>query len=138
MIDYFGATIDYGKAHHLISAVIEEMQNFRNEKSFKLIYDRIVDFTEKYDIDLKEKRKGGRARAIPTRFANLIITSTIAHRDDEHQFRTSIFYPLIDSIFIELNDRFSNTNLDLLTSLPAMYPESKQFLEFKSLCSFKL
>ena len=115
------------------------MQNFRNEKSFKLIYDRIVDFTEKYDIDLKQKRKGGRARTIPTRFANSIIANTIGHRDDdnndEHRFRTSIFYPLIDSISIELNDRFSNTNLDLLTSLAAMYPESEQFLEFKSLCS---
>ena len=68
----------------MISAVIEEIQNFRNEKSFKLIYDQIVDFTEKYDIDLKQKRKGGRARAIPTRFASSIITSTIARRDDDN------------------------------------------------------
>jgi hypothetical protein len=38
-------------------------------------------------------------------------------------------------LLIELNDRFSNTNLDLVKILAVMYPESEQFLEFKSLCS---
>ncbi|CAF4495809.1 unnamed protein product [Rotaria sp. Silwood2] len=131
-------TIDYGKAHYLISTIIEEIQNCRNERSFKFIYNQILEFSQKYDIDLKQKR-GGRVRKIPDRFSNSIITSTIGHRDDdnnhEHRFRTSTFYPLIDSILIELNNRFSNTNLDILKSLAAMYPESEQFLEFKSLYS---
>ncbi|CAF2773271.1 unnamed protein product [Rotaria sp. Silwood2] len=133
------ATIDYGKAHNLISTIIEEIQNCRNERSFEFIYNQVIEFSQKYDIDLKQKRRRGRVRTIPARFSNSIITSTIGHRDDdnndEHRFRTSIFYPLIDSILIELNDRFSNINLDLLKSLAAMYPDSEQFLEFKSLCS---
>jgi len=123
----------------LISTIIEEIQNCRNERSFRLIYNQIVEFSKKYDIDLKQKRRGDRVRTIPVRFASSIITSSVGHRpndnNDEHQFRRSMFYPLIDSILIELNDRFSNKNLDLLKILAAMYPESQQFLEFKSLCS---
>ena len=42
-------------------------------------------------------------------------------------------YHVIKLIFIELNDRFMDTNLDLLTSLTDMYPENEKVLEFKAL-----
>ena len=136
---YLGETIDYGKADSLISSIIEKTKNLRDEQSFKSIYNQIVDFSQKHDIDLTRRRKNRRGRVIPSHFADSIITTTVGHRNgdinDEHWFRTSIFYPLIDSILVELNDRFSNTNLDLLRSLAVMYPENEQFLEFKSLRS---
>ncbi|CAF4928516.1 unnamed protein product, partial [Rotaria sp. Silwood1] len=90
-------------------------------------------------IIMREKKRC-RTRTIPARFANPIITSTVGHRDDdgndEYRIRTSIYYPLIDAILIELNDRFSNSNLNLLTSLSSLYPESENFLEFHSLREF--
>ncbi|CAF5141682.1 unnamed protein product [Rotaria sp. Silwood1] len=106
-------TIDYGKPSVLILSIIDQIKKFT---------------------------KRCRTRTIPARFANPIITSTVGHRDDdgndEYRIRTSIYYPLIDAILIELNDRFSNSNLNLLTSLSSLYPESENFLEFHSLREF--
>ncbi|CAF1216123.1 unnamed protein product [Rotaria sordida] len=133
-------TIDDGKASVLILSIIDQMKNLRNEESFKSIYDQIIQFCQTYDIDIKQKRKRCRTRIMLARFANSIITSTVGHRDDdandEYRIRTSIYYPLIDAILIELNDRFSNSNLNLLTSLSSLYPENESFLEFQSLSKF--
>ncbi|CAF3767631.1 unnamed protein product [Rotaria sp. Silwood1] len=106
----------------------------------------IVKFLQQHNIQLDlciaqcYDGKRCRTRTIPARFANPIITSTVGHRDDdgndEYRIRTSIYYPLIDAILIELNDRFSNSNLNLLTSLSSLYPESENFLEFHSLREF--
>ena len=135
-----GETIDYGKASVLILSIIDQMKNLRNEESFRSIYDQIIQFCQMYNIDIKQKRKRCRTRTIPARFSDSIITSSVGHRDDEandeSQIRTSIYYPLIDAILIELNDRFSNSNINLLTSLSSLNPENENFLKFQSLRQF--
>uniref|UniRef100_A0A3B3T0S8 DUF4371 domain-containing protein n=1 Tax=Paramormyrops kingsleyae TaxID=1676925 RepID=A0A3B3T0S8_9TELE len=44
-------------------------------------------------------------------------------------FRTSFFYPVIDSMLNELNRRFSNTNCELMRSIQSLSPQSDAFLK---------
>ena len=54
---------------------------------------KLLKLSAKYDIDIKQKRRSG----VGTMGARIFIRSPIAHRDDEHQFPTSIFSCLIDT-----------------------------------------
>ena len=66
--------------------------------------------------------------------------STIAEResiDTQSKYRTSIFYPVIDSILIEMRDRFSTMNINILSGISSLSPEAPTFLkleELKTLC----
>ena len=57
--------------------------------------------------------------------------------DTQSKYRTFIFYPVIDSILIEMRDRFSTTNIDILSGVSSLSSEAQMFLkleELKTLC----
>ncbi|CAF4107884.1 unnamed protein product [Rotaria socialis] len=88
---------------------------------------------EKYGIDMNRKSKHRRANIIPTRFKDAFITSTIGHRQEitsEYGYRDNIYYSLIDAILIEMRDRFSPSNIALLSSLSSISPQNKNFLNY--------
>lgn len=63
------------------------------------------------------------------RFIN---TSSVGQRDvfnTEDQFRTDTYYPVIDSILIELIDHFSGQHMENLSSISALCPDHKNFLD---------
>ena len=86
---------------------------------------------------MKERRR----KTASTRFTNCFITSTIGQReniDNKEKYRISIFYPVIDSILLEMNDRFSKENVEILRSISSLTPDSSIFLEteaLKALCT---
>ncbi len=48
------------------------------------------------------------------------------------------FYPIIDSILIELNDRFSSENMEILKGISALCPDSGNFLQVKTIKTFAM
>ncbi|CAF4564601.1 unnamed protein product [Rotaria sp. Silwood2] len=65
--------------------------------------------------------------------------NTVGQRDDnqyEHYYRTCIYYQLIDNILVELRDRFSSRNLQILSGISSLCPESDNFLHFDTLKPF--
>ncbi|CAF3612443.1 unnamed protein product [Rotaria socialis] len=133
-------SLDFGKAHTLISAVIDQIVALRNEENFSKIFDQINQFCADNNVDLNVKVKERRLKTTSTRLKNFLVTSTIGEReiiDCECKYRTSIFYPVIDSIILEMRDRFSTTNMDILRAVSSLSPESSTFLELtelKALC----
>jgi hypothetical protein len=47
-----------------------------------------------------------------------------------------IFFPLIDCMLVELNDRFSSKTLSMLKSISTVYPESENFLNIDYIDEF--
>jgi hypothetical protein len=133
-------SLDFGTAHSLISAVINQINGIRNEEEFAKLYDQITEFSAENNIDLNIKIKERRTRRTSTRFENCIITCTVGQReeiDNKNKYRVFVFYPVIDSILLEMNDRFSTTNLEILRSISSLSPDSTAFLkieELKALC----
>ncbi|CAF4003689.1 unnamed protein product [Rotaria sordida] len=65
-----------------------------------------------------------------------VVTSTIGQQDDdenEYYYRTYIDYQVIDNMLVELEDRFSSKNLELLSGISSLCPDSNTFLDFDSL-----
>jgi precorrin-6x reductase len=47
-----------------------------------------------------------------------------------------LYYPIIDSILLELKNRFSDDNILILNGISALYPESNNFLHIDSIRPF--
>ncbi|CAF3192960.1 unnamed protein product, partial [Rotaria sp. Silwood2] len=129
-------SLDYAESQFLILSVIDQLQNERNETSFKSIYSAVLDFANRHGIDMNRKSKQRRSNKIPTRFKDAFITSTMGHRKEfltEADYRENIYFPLIDAILVEMRDRFSPSNLAVLSSVSSMSPQSKSFLNYDQL-----
>ncbi|CAF0922419.1 unnamed protein product [Didymodactylos carnosus] len=134
-------SLDYGKARLLISSIIEQMKSYRDDNSFESLYSKVLQFCKENDIDINQKPRQRRQKKVPACFNDSIITSTIGHRDyadNQEQYRTSIYYLLIDSVLIELNPRFSSEAMELLSSISSLCPKHEKFLDFEILKPFAL
>jgi hypothetical protein len=56
----------------------------------------------------------------------------------EDQYRANLYYPLINFILIELNDRFSFENMQMLNGISALCPDSDNFLQTEVLKPFTI
>jgi hypothetical protein len=103
------------------------------------MYQTIISFCEENNINLNDKVKRNRKRVVSIRYKDCVIESTIGQRDNNENkqyYRTCIYYQLIDNILIELEDRFSSNNLQLLSSISSLCPTSDTFLDFETLKFF--
>ena len=133
---FIATTLDYGKAQHLILSIIEKLNLSRDEKYFEELFRTITTFCEANNINHSDKPRQHRQRAVSIRFKDSVITSTIGQRDNnynEQYYRIHIYYQLIDNILIELKDRFSSKNLNILSGVTSLCPHSDTFLHFDEL-----
>ncbi len=56
--------------------------------------------------------------------------------DNKNKYRIFIFFPIIDSILLEMNDRFSKTNTEILRDISLLSPDSSTFLEIEELKAY--
>ncbi|CAM4938755.1 unnamed protein product [Rotaria socialis] len=136
-------SIDYASAKEFIRSIIDQIKFMRNETTFKCLINDVADFGKKHNINLDQPTRLRRRASIPTRFKDSVIfTTTIGQRDrgdqqsfksNEDKFRQELFYSLIDSILLELNDRFGDENILLLASVSAVHPKNQKFLDTEEL-----
>lgn len=124
----------------MINSIIKQINDIRNEDEFDKLFEEILEFCFKNGINFNIPVRHRRTKTVSTRFKDCIIMDTIGQREsinDKHEFKDRIFYPVIDSILIEMNDRFSNSNLEILRGIASLSPNSATFLnveELKYLC----
>lgn len=131
-------SLDFGRAHTLISAVINQIGELIDGEEVSTLFGQISEFCVQNEIDLNIKTKQRRRRMISTRLENVLVASTISEReeiDNEIKYRTCVYYPVIDSIIAEMNNRFSQKNIEILHDVSSLSPHSPGFLEAKELKS---
>jgi hypothetical protein len=131
--------VDFPKAQSLIKSVISQITDLRREEEFSGIYTQISNFCKEHDIDLLSTSKERRIATVSSRFKDAFINSSIGQCDninDEDKYRINLYYPLLDSILIELNDRFSSQNMEILNGISALCPDAENFLQMEVLKPF--
>lgn len=131
--------MDFCQAQYLVKSVIAKIANLRDEHAFSLIYTQITSFCREHHIDLSSTPRPRRIKTVSSRFKDAFVTSTIGQRDslnNESNYRINLFYPIIDAALIELNDRFSAHNMEILISMSALCPDSENFLQSEILKPF--
>ncbi|CAF1918351.1 unnamed protein product [Rotaria magnacalcarata] len=90
--------IDFGKAHTLTSATINQINELRSGKEFSRLLVEITEFCVENNIDLSVNVN---KTTISTRFKNCSVTSTIGQCeeiDNENEYKDFDFYPLSNEI----------------------------------------
>jgi hypothetical protein len=108
----------------------------RNENSFKELFQQAVIFGNENGIDMNGSVRARRQKTIPSRFKDCIVTTSVGHRDynnSEENLRITMYFPTIDSIMVELNERFSCHNLQIVKSIISLSPINENFLDIETL-----
>ena len=122
--------MDFCQAQYLIKSVIAQLADLRNEHVFSLIYTEITSFCQEHYIDLSSTPRRRRVKEVSSRFKDIFVTGTIGQPDNmnnEDNYRINLVYPIVDAVLIELNDRFSVHNMEILISISALCPDSENF-----------
>ncbi|KAK0154207.1 hypothetical protein N1851_003719 [Merluccius polli] len=62
-------------------------------------------------------------------FMDLLSHPQLVSETDKDYFRTTVFYPILDTVNAELERHFSKTNCDIMKGIQALNPKSNSFLE---------
>lgn len=112
------------------------LQESREEASFQQIFQSINVFCQENNITLAPNPAGRRKRLVSSRITDFIVESTTGQRErnqTEEFYRTRIYYPLIDNMLVEMKERFSSMNLQILSGISSLSPDSDSFLFYDSI-----
>lgn len=129
-------TVDLSRAVDLVNALVQILKDQRQESFFDKLWDETLNICEQCDSATSEAK---RQKMLSSRLSGYCTLSTVGQREverDKDMFRTSFFYPVIDSMLNELNRRFSNTNCELKRSIQSLSPQSDAFLKESDVFSF--
>lgn len=82
-----------------------------------------------HSIDVIGSRPS-RKRKLPSLCEAVILESTgSSEAATSQQFKIGLYYPILDAFLMELNQRFSERNVEIVRAIRACSPQCAQFLE---------
>ena len=125
-----GTQVNLGKAGDLVTATVSTLVSLRTDEEWDKVYAYAERVAEVNEIDFNPLPP--RARQLPLNLRGDIITvSTTGSREilsTKDNCKVNLYYPVIDSFLAELNQRFSEKNIDFMKSISSLNPDSKSFL----------
>jgi hypothetical protein len=131
-----GVCTDLGSAQNLIITICEQFNLMRDENLFKELFRQAVVFRDEHDIDMNGFIRTRRQKPIPSRFKDCIVTASLGHRNyntNEENMRLTMYFPAIDSMSIELNERFPCHHLEIAKSVASLSSVDEKFLAIETL-----
>ena len=115
---------DIVNAVRLVSTTKQCLQELRSDDGYRQFVDTVIEFCVNHSIDIPDFDqtyilRGGRARHQPDKLTK------------EHYFRVEIFRATLDTQLFELNQRFNEKVMDLLSTSATLIPKYK-FKGFKA------
>ncbi|CAI6362872.1 unnamed protein product [Macrosiphum euphorbiae] len=130
-----------GQATSAINGVISTLQDKRSDKSFKLLWDDITNFSKKFGICLNNEESSKKRKPVDNqRLNNSLVTSTIGSREDnltgEKYWKANVYNTIIDNITNRMKTRFSDESQKLAKSIDNFFildfDGSLEFIEYYS------
>jgi len=130
-----------GQATSAINGVISTLQDKRSDKSFKLLWNDITNFSKKFGICLNNEGSSKKRKPVYNqRLNNSLVTSTIGSREEnltsENYWKADVYNTIIDNITNRMKTRFSDESQKLAKSIDNFFildfDGSLEFLEFYS------
>jgi len=135
-------------AQKLVSAVSSNLQAFRDKPdAWAGIWAASVAVCEAHAIPVEhevlptEGIRPRRKRKIPQALNEFVVEASIEQQNDlttSHQYKTQLFFPILDRILQELQRRFAPVNEVIHNGVDALLPTSPTFLEVSVLEPFAL
>lgn len=128
-------SLNLSAAADMIDSVTEDLASERQEDTWKSIWQRAINLAHSVSIDTVPPAPR-RVRRIPDRLKESVVMTTTGQQDvvsQEEEYRSKLFYPVLDRILAELATRFDEPNKSLLRSISCLEPSSPHFLDCQKL-----
>ena len=125
------STLDLASAVDLILTVINTLKCKRDDVEFSKIWKEANDLWESIENENVNRpvRKKQQSRTLDSYFVDSTLGST-DKLENEKDFCTQYYYPVIDNLLEELQKRFSDKACSVMRGIAALNPSGAQFLEF--------
>jgi len=128
--------IDLSKAANLVAATESTLQDFRTDDEWEKVFTYAKSVAEANSIDINNQVQSQRQRRTPRHFDDGIVYQSIGARDTlstSQHCKVAIYFPVLDSVLLEIRDRFSHNNVKLMKAISSTNPQSNTFLDATSL-----
>lgn len=102
-------------AHSKISAVQESLREMRSDTEFQKYWKEAVEISKKLEL---EDPHLPRQRRVPSRLGGGEIQPV--YRNVEHYYQVTSFYPLLDVIISQLEERFTENDMIIVQNMEAV------------------
>ena len=117
--------LDLAAASELVDATITSLHQYRSEDKWSVIWQDSVLLASDCDVHVQPLPR--RSTKPPSRFDSYVGTTTHGSRDslsNESDYRTNMYYPVLDCITGEMESRFSDLRKSLMKALQSCSPKS--------------
>ena len=128
--------VDLAQATDLVLATKSTLEEYRTDTFWeKIIYAHSQKIAELHSIEISLPAKT-RHRKLPKRYEDVVILETTGSRQSlscSDDYKTSMYFPILDSFLSEMSRRFDDKNIDIMRAVQARNPLSKNFLSLPAL-----
>ena len=129
-------SIDLSRASELVLATKSLLSLYRSDDYWVKVYDQATRVAELHNIAVQVTT---RRRKRPTYLNDSVVCETTGSRvslSTREEFKTQLYFPVLDQFLHELNNRFQNQNNCILKGISACTPKASNFLCLEDLESF--
>ena len=115
----------------MVSGTIETLEDLRTDNYWDNLFAYAESVAELHGIDVTGPRPS-RKRKLPSRLCEAVILESIGSSESlttSQQFKVDLYYPILDAFLMELNQRFTERNVNIMRAIRACSPQCTQFLE---------
>lgn len=124
-------SLDLAKAADLVAGTIETLEDLRTDSYWESLFSYAESVARVHGIDVTGPCSSRRRRP-PSHLNDVILLeSTGAHEPltTNEGFKVGLFFPILDAFLMELNQRFTEKNVELMKAIRACSPQCDHFLE---------
>ena len=121
-------SIDLSRASELVLATKSLLSLYRSDDYWEKVYDQATRVAELHNIAVQVTT---RRRKRPTYLNDSVVCETTGSRvslSTREEFKTQLYFPVLDQFLHELNNRFQNQNNSILKGISACTPKASNFL----------
>ena len=129
------AQVYLAQAADLVLATKSTLEEYCTDTFWDKIYAHSQKIAELHSIEISLPAKT-RHRKLPKCYEDVVILETTGSRQSlscSDNYKTSIYFPVLDSFLSEMSRRFDDKNIDIMRAVQACNPLSKNFLSLPAL-----
>jgi hypothetical protein len=131
--------LNYAAAASCISATKRAIQSLREKDEWIKILQEATSMADKHGVTVVAQSRRIRTHSIPSRYSDSVVEEVTGCRSIAvSDYRTHLYYKVIDAIRKEMDRRFSELNISLLNGMQALHPQSEKFLDMNTSAPFML
>ena len=118
--------IDLGKVTDLVIVTEGTLQHFCTDNEWEKVFTYAKKVTELHSIEINATVQSQRQRQPPRHFEDGIVCQSTTETDilsSSQHYKVNIYFPVLDSILMELKNRFSHNNNKIMKAISSINPQ---------------